>query len=519
MYSFRARLNAWGWTACVLLLIGQGCVGGAEQGADDPMDIGASDTLSIESDVPSRIVPPAECSESTDLAIDPLVSIGSTPPKTTGQQHLTDIDYDPSTGLIVSSGLPGLSVMRATDGAPEDLGSIKKGKDHVELIGSDMVAVSSRGKSGKNGTDLKGAGVGFFDISNPGSPKQVSIAGSGSTLALTGASGMEYRAPYLYVSTHEGTFVTIDVTTPSEATILSEVSGLGNPWQVVIHDDWAYVADNSKGVVPIDLSDPLSPVVGTPVSLGGGVQDVDVSDGVLYAAAGSAGVYALSLSDPGAPTVVAKASTGGAAISVSASKGYVWVTNQESVLVYQATEAELIPLGVEDTPSWAMHVVADGNRAFVADWKEVTAFEYLEGEYAPDADVELSSIYFTSGDETRAFEVVNRGGSELIIYGLGTGDERFQVEVDKTQVAPGDSMTVTLTYTSDGVDVSDTLCLSTNDPDEPVQEIELASTSSGSNVLIGEEAPDFMLTGLDGKNYTLSSMKGKPVVLCFFATW
>ena len=36
---------------------------------------------------------------------------------------------------------------------------------------------------------------------------------------------------------------------------------------------------------------------------------------------------------------------------------------------------------------------------------------------------------------------------------------------------------------------------------------------------IGNVAPDFVLPGLDGKRLTLSSLRGRPVVLTFFASW
>lgn len=37
--------------------------------------------------------------------------------------------------------------------------------------------------------------------------------------------------------------------------------------------------------------------------------------------------------------------------------------------------------------------------------------------------------------------------------------------------------------------------------------------------VVGRPAPDFSLTGLDGEPVALASLRGKPVVLNFFATW
>jgi thiol-disulfide isomerase/thioredoxin len=37
--------------------------------------------------------------------------------------------------------------------------------------------------------------------------------------------------------------------------------------------------------------------------------------------------------------------------------------------------------------------------------------------------------------------------------------------------------------------------------------------------LVGQEAPDFQVKGLDAKQYSLSALKGKPVLLDFWATW
>ena len=40
-----------------------------------------------------------------------------------------------------------------------------------------------------------------------------------------------------------------------------------------------------------------------------------------------------------------------------------------------------------------------------------------------------------------------------------------------------------------------------------------------SGVAIGQVAPDFELAALDGNSFSLESLRGKPVVLNFWATW
>jgi peroxiredoxin len=45
------------------------------------------------------------------------------------------------------------------------------------------------------------------------------------------------------------------------------------------------------------------------------------------------------------------------------------------------------------------------------------------------------------------------------------------------------------------------------------------STDTGGKPVEGEEAPDFTLTTLDGKQRSLSDLKGKPVMINFWGTW
>lgn len=46
-----------------------------------------------------------------------------------------------------------------------------------------------------------------------------------------------------------------------------------------------------------------------------------------------------------------------------------------------------------------------------------------------------------------------------------------------------------------------------------------AGTTRGTLELVGKPAPNFELKGIDGQTYKLADLKGKPVMLNFFATW
>lgn len=43
--------------------------------------------------------------------------------------------------------------------------------------------------------------------------------------------------------------------------------------------------------------------------------------------------------------------------------------------------------------------------------------------------------------------------------------------------------------------------------------------TAGLGIAIGQAAPDFELQTIEGKSYKLSDLKGKPVMINFFATW
>jgi hypothetical protein len=167
-----------------------------------------------------------------------------------------------------------------------------------------------------------------------------------------------------------------------------------------------------------------------------------------------------------------------------------------------------------------MHVESVGDTAYVADWRSLSLFGYEVGVVAPEANTSRSEVYFTGGSLMQSITLQNRGGTELTIAGMEVSDSRFTVRVDRLSVSPGDKATIQILFEDDGQPIDTSLCIATNDPDAPVENVTIASTSSsGSSVLIGEAAPNFNLPGLDGQYYELERQLGSPVVLSYFATW
>ena len=166
-----------------------------------------------------------------------------------------------------------------------------------------------------------------------------------------------------------------------------------------------------------------------------------------------------------------------------------------------------------------MHVSALEDRLFLADWNALSIFESDASRRAPEARLNRDQVYL-GGDLTQAtFELSNRGSAPLVISGATLEDDRLSVAFDRLEVAPQETATGYVWVEEGALELDSALCVATNDPDQPLQELRVSSTSGDSNVTIGEDAPDFTLRDLDGQFWTLSEQRGRPVVLCYFATW
>ncbi|MEC9465197.1 MAG: hypothetical protein VX834_05410 [Myxococcota bacterium] len=472
------------------------------------------DHNSTQDEPPVFVSPPDGCTIPAPLPADPLERTQDA--EATGhRRHLVNLVHDAERALIFACGTPGIEVYDQSDGKLTRLTEVRGKIEHLALGRDGLLAASSRGRSPRNGTELTGMGLYLYDTTDETDPSLLSYT------LYEDASGLAVVDTWAYLLSHDGKLRTIDIANPENPTLIHTLEGLGNPWAIIVEGDYAYVADNTQGVVAISLETPSAPMLLSSTPTIGGAQDITYQDGFLYTAGGSAGIEVFNLDTPAAPVSVAELELGGAVISVSANNNLLWATNQESVLVVDITDpARPVQLASEDTASWAMHTVALGARAYVADWRSLALFEYDTSLVAPESNSSRSEVYFTGGSRMQSFTLQNRGGTELTIAGMRIDDPRFSVQVDRLSVNPGDKATVQILFEDDGQPIDTNLCVATNDPDAPIENIAIASTSSsGSSVLIGETAPNFNLPGLDGQYYELNRQLGSPVVLSYFATW
>jgi hypothetical protein len=469
--------------------------------------------------MPILEIPQAGCEIPEGLAEDPLTSLSRTAYK---KAHFQDIGYESERGIIFVAGLPGLIAYQDTGGEPSVLsryplaatdGSKKNNRDyqHLEIVSDTLVALTNRGvkKPGQMGVHLI----------NTTDPTQMSMW---PLVTVPAAAGLVAHGELLYVVSHEGALYIVDLSDldrAHEEPVLA-LGDLGNPWEIVTVGERAYIADNSLGVVTVDISVPTEPTLVSVTPSSGGPQDLVVSGATLYVASGSVGVEIFDLSDPDVPTRVATVDIGGPVISVAVSESMLYTADHAGVAMIDVSDPSAPrPLAFEQTPSWAMHVSALENRVLLADWNALSIFQGSATEAAPEARLNRDELYLAGETMEATFELSNRGSAPLVISGVTSDDDRVQVAFDTLEVAPGEAATGYLSVEAPAPDLDGALCIATNDPDQPQQELRVATSSDGSSVTIGDAAPDFTLQDLDGQFWTLSQQLGRPVVLCYFATW
>lgn len=490
---------------------------------DDEPDGNTGSTASTDTAEPTDSGAPTDTSEPTgpvtladrcdppELPADPITDLGEFDLQSRLFAEAVDIEIDPDRELAVLVGQGGLMVLDiANPEAPEWLSfaadtAFRDRFYHLELADRGLVYATHWEE-----------GLAVIDISDPRFPSVT------TSLSAEGWAGMARGEDVLYVVDQTGALVVFDTTDAGNPVELTGVEGLAAP--VVPHrqGERLYVADNSLGIAVFDISTPALPVLLTTVEAGASVQDLAFSEdgSTLYAAAGGAGVQVWSLSDPDLPVLTETIDLAYSVISVDTAGELLWAVDQQDIVAIDiSVPASPTVLSTRQTGQWSMHVAADGDRAWVADWGWLRGYS-ASGEPAGDLNPAADRLLLSSSGGTRTLSLRNTGGAPVELTGLTLSDDRLTATVSDDTIPAGDAVTLSIDYdTTEGSGNLDaTVCIAATDPDEPIQELQLVD-GAPDDVGIGSPAPDFTLTTLDGDTVRLSDQRGRPVVLAYFATW
>lgn len=449
------------------------------------------------------INPPEGCAAPANLGEDALVLTDSlSPGDMMSLYEMLDVELDGTRAYVIGQG--GLLLVDAIPGQVSVVGEGVGDRFHrLEQIGNGFLALTHRER-----------GLSIVDVRNEQQPPEV------ARLGQKGWEGLSFANDRLYVSARDEGVYAIDVSNPQAPLEVGFGAGLSAPWELSDpHGNWIYAADNTLGVVPIDLSDPDNPAVGAAVDLGAAILHVTVSGDWLYASAGGAGIMVLSLADPAKPEWVLTLETNGSAVMTAVAENLLYAVDHVGLAVWDVTSpASPLPLGRDLSPQYALGVAAADDVAWVTDWTAFEAWSIDRTARSPDVILSSSSVLFPVRGATRELTLQNLGGGDLELSGATVSDPRLTVYASTDRIAPGESGLVQIVFTNDeGSELDATLCLATNDADGPLLSVPLATGSD--DAYIGEPAPDFVLTSLDGEVVRLSEQIGHPVMLVYFATW
>ena len=97
----------------------------------------------------------------------------------------------------------------------------------------------------------------------------------------------------------------LDVTTPSNPSLVGTVQGSWQADTIAVSDTVAYLGVGSEGVRVIDVSTPGSPVEVSQIDMGWQVEDLAIAGQYLVVGTAAAGVQILDVANPTSPTLVA----------------------------------------------------------------------------------------------------------------------------------------------------------------------------------------------------------------------
>lgn len=394
----------------------------------------------------------------------------------------------------------------------------------------DIVYTTHRGNI-RNPTYLSG-----WDITNREAPVQLPV------LQEEGVSyeGIDVANGHIFVGLHGTGLGVYRRDENNDFVRVGLATGFNNAWGVVARDNTVFVADHEGGLVTVDVTDPTNPTILGKVVTGGQATGVDVDGNYAYVASGSAGLVVVDISDLANPTIVGSASMRGSAIRVAYSEGRVAVAAWNDARVYDVSDpANPAFIGAvrltqddddvsdADRPAPTSRILGidmRGADVFVGNWHVLYSYRLYPERKAPNILLPEAVLMMDFGplavgqSRTQPLEVTNQGTAPLTLLNNWVAGSAYAVTPRQARVEPGETEILTITYTptTDALETGYLQILS-DDPVAPLRTAYLVGNQPGLGV--GMTLPETDAVLLDGEPWSSSQTQGNVVLLAYFATF
>jgi len=201
----------------------------------------------------------------------------------------------------------------------------------------------------RSGDYLYVAAASELRVLNVADPSNVSEV---ATVAMPRAREVWVDGDYLYVVDVKHALRILDISKPDAPVEVSVVETVGEPYDVVVKDGYAYLTDSGSrggkpglGLVIIDVSVPeeakiISNLYGPMVGKATKVQGLDIQGDTVYmGTVYEDGVWEIDVSDPHHPTKIGHRDTPGAALNVKVRGNLIYVADYGHGLVILGTRS------------------------------------------------------------------------------------------------------------------------------------------------------------------------------------
>ena len=233
----------------------------------------------------------------------------------------------------------------------------------------------------------------------------------GQVITESIVSSIAISGNYAYIANWSDGFKVIDISDPTDPTLVAQIDFEGQCWDLSVSGDYAYLGNNTEGLQIIDISDPLLPSLAStflPVETPA-FEYTQVVDTIAYAASQS-GLYILNVSDPAAPVQLgyAPSENGAWSVHVVDTIAYLPKGADGIRMINVADPTTPLEIGYFPTPDGALWVEVVDTIAYVAeryagiqilDISDLTAPDssgMFEVDYADAINIQGDSLYLAS---------------------------------------------------------------------------------------------------------------------------